>query len=155
MMNRDPGIQLVFLDVAGWDTHVSQVPRLSNQLRGLAQGLSTLIQALGPVYQDTAIVVMSEFGRTIRENGNRGTDHGHGNVLWLLGGNLRGGKVYGDWPGLATGQLYEDRDLAITTDFRMAIASVLSNHLQLDSTKIKQIFPGYTSQSTLSVGWRD
>jgi uncharacterized protein (DUF1501 family) len=151
LMNRDPGIQLVFLDVAGWDTHVSQVPRLSNQLRGLAQGLSTLIQALGPVYQDTAIIVMSEFGRTVKENGNRGTDHGHGNVLWLLGGNLRGGKVYGDWPGLAPGQLYEDRDLAITTDFRTAIASVLVNHLQLDNTKIKQIFPGYSSQSTLPI----
>jgi uncharacterized protein (DUF1501 family) len=117
----------------------------------LGEGLATLAQGLGSVYSDTVIVVMSEFGRTVRENGNGGTDHGHGNVMWLLGGSIKGGKIHGEWPGLAPEQLYEGRDLAVTTDFRDVIASVLSRHLQLAGTKIQQIFPNYTPKQSSGV----
>jgi uncharacterized protein (DUF1501 family) len=117
----------------------------------LGEGLAALQQNLGNVYSDTAIVVMSEFGRTVRENGNGGTDHGHGNVMWLLGGGIKGGKVYGEWPGLAQEQLYEGRDLAVSTDFRDVIASVLSLHLQLDGAKISQVFPNYSPKQGLGV----
>jgi uncharacterized protein (DUF1501 family) len=143
LMARDPKIQLAFLDVGGWDTHINQPGRLGQQLRQVSQGLQGFIQALGPVYPQTLIVVMSEFGRTVRENGNRGTDHGHGNVMWLLGGQLKGGKVYGDWPGLGDGSLYEGRDLRITTDFRDVLATTLSRHMRLPAASLTAIFPGY------------
>ncbi len=86
---------------------------------------------------------MSEFGRTVHENGDRGTDHGHGNVMWVLGGNVQGGKVYGNWRGLSSDQLYQGRDLAITTDFRDVLATVLECHLQLPTSKLNQILPNY------------
>jgi uncharacterized protein (DUF1501 family) len=148
LMAQDPQMQLAFLDVAGWDTHVNQPIRLSQQLRLLGQGLQGFTQALGPAYPETIIVVVSEFGRTVQENGNRGTDHGHGNVLWLLGGGLAqttlvGGKVHGQWPGLATSQLYEGRDLQVTTDFRMVLGKVIREHLRLPNAALTAIFPGY------------
>ncbi|MDE2091704.1 MAG: DUF1501 domain-containing protein, partial [Gammaproteobacteria bacterium] len=87
------------------------------------------------------VLVMSEFGRTFRENGNAGTDHGHGNALWLLGGKVNGGKVHGQWPGLADEQLYQNRDLAVTTDFRQVISTVLTRHLQLPDAKLASVFP--------------
>jgi uncharacterized protein (DUF1501 family) len=146
LMARDPAIQLAFLSLGGWDTHANQGSSrglLSRNLQSLAEGLSALVQRLGPVYQETAIVVLSEFGRTVRENGNQGTDHGHGNVVWLLGGGLRGGQVYGQWPGLDESDLYQERDLAVTTDFRDAIGTLFKHHLHLDDGKIHQIFPGF------------
>jgi uncharacterized protein (DUF1501 family) len=92
---------------------------------------------------------MSEFGRTVRENGNAGTDHGHGNVMWVLGGGIQGGKVYGQWPSLEESELYEGRDLAITTDFRDVLTSVLSTHLQLSQGNLAQLFPGYSPKNPL------
>ena len=147
VMARDSSIQLMFLGLGGWDTHVNQGSsqgQLAGRLKSLGEGLVSFTKGLGAAYQDTAIIVMSEFGRTVHENGNGGTDHGHGNVMWILGGNIKGGKVYGQWPGLGKAQLYEGRDVAVTSDFREAIASVLQGHLQLDNTKISQIFPNYT-----------
>jgi len=144
LMQRDASIRLAFLSVGGWDTHVGEGAvegQLANHLQALAQGLATLSQGLGNLYQDSVILVMSEFGRTMRENGNAGTDHGHGNVMWLLGGQVNGGKVYGEWPGLADSQLYENRDLAVTTDFRQVISSVLSRHLRLPDTGLAKVFP--------------
>jgi uncharacterized protein (DUF1501 family) len=94
---------------------------------------------------------MSEFGRTVQENGNRGTDHGHGNVLWVMGGAVQGGKVYGDWRGLESHQLYEGRDLAVTTDFRDVIGSVLTRHLNLTSTQFDQVLPGFRPQKHLPI----
>ena len=88
-------------------------------------------------------MVMSEFGRTARENGNGGTDHGHGNVLWVLGGGVRGGSVYGQWPGLAPENLYEGRDVAVTTDFRDAVGTVLTHHLKLSVAQLAAVFPGF------------
>ncbi len=86
--------------------------------------------------------MISEFGRTMRENGNGGTDHGHGNVMWVMGGPVKGGKVYGRWPGLSTASLYQERDLAVTTDFREPIATVLRSHMQFSDAQIDRVFPG-------------
>jgi len=147
LMVRDPSIELAFLALGGWDTHVNQggsQGQLAGRLKALGEGLATLAQGLGPVYRDTAIVVMSEFGRTVHENGDGGTDHGHGNVMWILGGAIKGGKVYGEWPGLSSAELYQGRDLAISTDFRDVVVSLLEGHMQLDDAKIHQVFPGYT-----------
>src|SRR5579859_7067111 len=145
LMNRDSSIRLAFLAVGGWDTHVGEGAskgQLSRNLESLGNGLAALAKGLGLAYQDTAIVVMSEFGRTFRENGNAGTDHGHGNAMWLMGGNVKGGKVYGDWPGLADDQLYQNRDLAVTTDFRQVLCSVLGRHLGLGDATLGKVFPG-------------
>jgi uncharacterized protein (DUF1501 family) len=146
LINRDPSIQLGFLAVGGWDTHVNQggsTGQLAARLRSLGQGLTALAQGLGQRFAETTIVVISEFGRTVRENGNAGTDHGHGNVIWLLGDKVQGRQVHGQWPGLAPDRLFEGRDLAITTDFREVMATVLVKHLQLDTSKVSQVFPGY------------
>jgi uncharacterized protein (DUF1501 family) len=145
LIRRDPSIRVAFLALGGWDTHVSQGAaqgQLATHLAQLADGLSGLAKALGPEYQDTVVLVISEFGRTVKENGNGGTDHGHGNVIWVMGGPVRGGKVYGRWPGLATSDLYQERDLAVTTDFREPIGAVLRSHLALSDAQIAQVFPG-------------
>ena len=146
IMNKDPRVGLAFMALGGWDTHVNQGSsqgQLARNLEQLGKGLATLQTALGATYADTTILVMSEFGRTVHENGDRGTDHGHGNVMWVLGGNVQGGKVYGDWRGLSSDQLYQGRDLAVTTDFRDVIATVLERHLQLPPNKLSQILPHY------------
>ena len=142
--------------LGGWDTHANQGAaqgQLANRLSPLGQGLAALASRLGPALDETAIVVMSEFGRTVRENGNGGTNHGHGNVMWLLGGPIADGKVHGRWPGLSGGALYEGRDLAVTTDFRQVLAEVIYGHLMLPDAKLQNIFPHYVggSQSRLGV----
>ena len=141
--------QLAFMDVGGWDTHINQNGIHNNLLPDLGKGLATLVKGLEPIYSDTTIVVMSEFGRTAKENGNNGTDHGHGNVMWLLGGNIRGGKVYGEWRGLQESVLDEKRDLAVTTDFRMPITSILQNRLGLGSDSLNRVFPDYKPTKTI------
>jgi uncharacterized protein (DUF1501 family) len=149
LMVKDPRLQIVFLQLGGWDTHVNQGNSkglLARNLGELAKGLATLQQELGAVYDNTQVVVMSEFGRTAKENGNGGTDHGHGNVMWLLGGATKGGKIYGQWPGLAADQLYQGRDLQITTDFREPITKILSNHLGLNTSNIAKILPKFSTQ---------
>lgn len=152
IMNKDPRVALAFIGLGGWDTHVNQEQQLARNLAQLGKGLAALKTTLGSTYADTTILVMSEFGRTVHENGNGGTDHGHGNVMWLLGGGVKGGKVYGEWRGLAKEQLYEASDLAITTDFRDVIAPVLEQHLQLPAAKLNQIFPNYKPmQSNLNL----
>jgi uncharacterized protein (DUF1501 family) len=148
LMVRDPRIQIAFLQLGGWDTHINQgnvKGQLARNLGELSQGLATLQQELGAVYGNTQIVVMSEFGRTVRENGNGGTDHGHGNAMWLLGGATKGGKIYGQWPGLAPDQLYQGRDLNVTTDFREPIAKILTNHLGLNATSTAKILPKFSA----------
>lgn len=146
IMRKDPKVQLAFMALGGWDTHVNQGSsqgQLARNLEQLGKGLSALQSSLGDVYADTTIVVMSEFGRTVHENGDGGTDHGHGNVMWLLGGGVQGGKVHGEWPGLETDQLYQSRDLAVTTDFRDVIAQVLERHLRLSDRQLDRILPSY------------
>jgi uncharacterized protein (DUF1501 family) len=150
LIRRDPSIRLAFLALGGWDTHVNQggaSGQLANHLHPLAQGLVDFHSALGDAWSGTVIIVISEFGRTVRQNGNGGTDHGHANVMWLMGGAVRGKKIYGRWPGLAPAQLYQGRDLAVTTDFREPLAIVLSEHLGLGAASIERIFPGRPAPS--------
>ena len=146
LMRRDPNVQIAFLALGGWDTHVNQggaKGQLANRLQPLGQGLAALAAGLGPVFDDTTVLVISEFGRTVRQNGTGGTDHGHGNVMWALGGNVAGGKVHGRWPGIDTPSLNEGRDLAVTTDFRQVLAGVCAHNLGLPDDKLARVFPGF------------
>ena len=144
LVARDPAIKIAFFALGGWDTHINEgsvVGQLSNRLRGLGETLSAFASALGPAYDDTVIMVLSEFGRTVHENGNSGTDHGHGNVIWLMGGQVNGGKIYGQWPGLSGNDLHDGRDLAVTTDFRQVIGAVLESQFSLTSTQLNKVLP--------------
>lgn len=150
LMRNDPKIQLAFVALGGWDTHANQgagTGQLAGRLAPLGLGLATLAQRLGPLFDDTTIIVMSEFGRTARENGNGGTDHGHGNAMWVLGGDVAGGKVYGDWHGVSDTQLHEGRDLPVTTDFRSVLAQVAERHLRLGDSALERIFPSMPRQA--------
>jgi uncharacterized protein (DUF1501 family) len=142
------GLEVAFTDIGGWDTHVNegnQQGQLSNLLRQFSQSIAALYTDLGPRMDDVVILTMSEFGRTVKENGNRGTDHGHANAMFIVGNGVRGGKVYGDWPGLKNDQLYEGRDLALTTDFRNVFGEIADRHL--GATNLKTVFPGYEMSS--------
>jgi uncharacterized protein (DUF1501 family) len=144
MIGRDSTIKVAFIGLGGWDTHINQgsvAGQLPNRLKALGETLSTFAQALGPAYSDTVVLVMSEFGRTVHENGNTGTDHGHGNAIWVMGGNVNGGKVYGQWPGLSGNELYEGRDLAVTTDFREVISAALEAQFGLTSAQLDKVVP--------------
>jgi uncharacterized protein (DUF1501 family) len=146
LITRDRNIRLAFAGLGGWDTHVRQGGpngQLANRLSPLGEGLAAFAHGLGDAWADTVVIVLSEFGRTVRENGDAGTDHGHGNVMWVLGGKVRGGRVYGEWPGLAPASLYEGRDLAVTTDYRAALAAVIARHLRLSDRALVEIFPGF------------
>lgn len=151
LMRNDPKIQVAFVDLGGWDTHAGQGAgkgQLANRLLPLGQGLAVLAKRLGPMFDDTTVIVMSEFGRTARENGNGGTDHGHGNVMWVMGGAVNGGKVYGDWQGVGDAALNEGRDLPVTTDFRAVLAQVAERHMQLGDRQLLKIFPNMPQRST-------
>lgn len=135
--------QLAFMEVGGWDTHINQDGIHDRLLPSLGKGIATLVKGLEPIFSDTTIVVMSEFGRTVKENGNKGTDHGSGNVMWILGGKVRGQKVYGEWLGLQNSVLKDNRDLPVTTDFRQPIASIMQNRLGLSNNSLARVFPDY------------
>jgi uncharacterized protein (DUF1501 family) len=138
------GLEVAFTDIDGWDTHVNQGSsrgQLGNLLQQFSLGIAALYQDLGQRMDDVVVLTMSEFGRTVRENGNRGTDHGHANAMLVMGNSVRGGKVYGQWPGLKNDQLHEGRDLALTTDFRDVFGEIASRHL--GSTNTQAIFPNY------------
>lgn len=144
LIRKDPHTQLAFTAVGGWDTHVNQGAargQLANRLASLGEGLAALSQGLGDALKDTVIVVASEFGRTLRQNGNGGTDHGRGNVIWLLGGPVAGGQVLGEWPGLDTAALADGRDLAVRTDFRQVLSPLLQRHLGLTDAALAAVFP--------------
>lgn len=144
LIKADVGLEVAFTDVGGWDTHAGEggsQGQLGNRLRDYGQAIAAFTKDLGSRMADVTLVTMSEFGRTVRENGNRGTDHGHANVMLLLGGGVKGGKVYGRWPGLDSSHLYENRDLAVTTDFRDVFAEILSKRMGV--TSLKSVFPGY------------
>ena len=146
LFTHDPTMQIAFVDFGGWDTHVNEgtgTGQLARHLDPLAKGLDDLIKGLGPMYDNMQIIVMSEFGRTAKENGNAGTDHGHGNVMWLLGKNVEGGKVYGRFAGLGADKLHEGRDLPTSTDFRSVLAASMKDHLKLSSKALTQIFPDF------------
>jgi uncharacterized protein (DUF1501 family) len=142
------GLEVAFADFGGWDTHRGEGGargQLANLLGQFAQGISALVSDLGPArMQDVVVLSMSEFGRTVRQNGTLGTDHGHANAMLVLGGSVQGGKVYGRWPGLREEQLHEGRDLALTTDFRDVFGEVASKHL--GAVDLKRVFPGYAPE---------
>src|SRR5579864_693097 len=142
LSKADVGLEVAFADVGGWDTHVNQGSgqgQLASRLDDFGRGLAALVTDLGDRMQDTVLLTMSEFGRAVNENGNRGTDHGHGNAMIAIGGGIRGGHVYGKWPGLAAGQRYEGRDLAVTTDFRDVFGEIVVRHLGVEDAR--SIFP--------------
>ena len=144
LIKANLGVQVAFADIGGWDHHVNEGStqgQIANILGEFSQSIAALWTDLGDLGEDTVVVTMSEFGRTARENGNRGTDHGHANVMFVLGGPVRGGKVYGRWPGLEQSQLYEGRDLAVTTDFRTVLSEVVAQHL--GNKDLKTVFPGF------------
>ena len=141
------GLEVAFTDVGGWDTHVNEtgaqphLGQLANLLKDFGDALAAFSQDMGDRMADITVVTMSEFGRTAKENGDRGTDHGHANVMFVLGGGVRGGHVYGDWPGLEQEQLYEGRDLNVTTDFRTVLSELVSK--QMGNRDLSHIFPGF------------
>jgi uncharacterized protein (DUF1501 family) len=147
LIKSDVGVEMAFADIGQWDHHVNEVgPRasegqLANLLRDYGQALSAFWMDLGDRMSDVVVATMSEFGRTAHENGNRGTDHGHANCMFVMGGDVKGGKVYGKWPGLEKEQLYEGRDLALTTDFRDVLGELVARHI--GNPKLKGVFPGY------------
>jgi uncharacterized protein (DUF1501 family) len=149
LVRADVGLEVAFADTGGWDTHAAQGTergQLANRLTDFAQGLAALDRDLGDRMADVVVLTMSEFGRTVRENGNRGTDHGHATAMLVLGGPVRGGKVHGRWPGLHRDQLFEGRDLAVTTDFRDLFTEVAQRHLAIPAAA--PLFPGFSAKST-------
>jgi uncharacterized protein (DUF1501 family) len=141
LIKADVGVEAAFAEVSGWDHHGNENPQLSNLLRQFSNALAAFCKDMGDRMEDIVVVSMSEFGRTAQENGNAGTDHGHGDVMLTLGGPVRGGKIYGQWPGLEKEQLYEGRDLAVTTDFRTVLGELVSTHL--GQKDLSHVFPGF------------
>lgn len=150
LLKADLGVEVAFADVGGWDHHVNEGStqgQLANLSREFAGALAAFWTDLGDLAESTVVVTMSEFGRTARENGTRGTDHGHANVMFMLGGPVKGGKVYGRWPGLAPEQLHEGRDLALTTDFRLVLAEAVAKHI--GNKDLATVFPSFQAGKML------
>jgi uncharacterized protein (DUF1501 family) len=153
LIKADVGVEIAFADCSGWDTHVNQGSsegQLSARLRELALGLAAFSRDLGDRMRSVVVLTMSEFGRTIRENGNSGTDHGHATAMLALGGPISGGRVLGRWPGLSLEQRFEGRDVAVTTDFRDLFGEILVRHL--GATNLGSVFPGYVPSPVKFVG---
>jgi uncharacterized protein (DUF1501 family) len=148
LIKADIGLEAAFADINGWDHHSNENPQLANLLQQFGSSIGAFIKDMGDRMADIVLVTMSEFGRTAREDGNAGTDHGHGNVMMVLGGNVRGGKVYGKWPGLEQEQLFEGRDLAVTTDFRDVLGEIVKDHVGQNPDSV---FPGYKPAASLGL----
>ena len=151
LIKADVGLEVAFTDTPGlnWDTHANEGGargQIANLLNGFGQAIAAFATDLGKRMDDVVILTMSEFGRTVRENGSRGTDHGHANSMFILGNSVKGGKIYGDWKGLANENLYEGRDLAVTTDFRDVLGEVALKHL--GNKNLDKIFPNYQATAT-------
>jgi uncharacterized protein (DUF1501 family) len=143
LMKADLGVEAAFSDIGGWDTHQNQgaaTGQLANRLKEFSEAIAAFWNDMGDDAEKITLVTMSEFGRTARQNGTGGTDHGHANVMFVLGGGVRGGKVYGRWPGLAPEQLNEGRDLAVTTDFRLILGEAATK--TLGTRNLQSVFPG-------------
>jgi uncharacterized protein (DUF1501 family) len=154
LIKAEVGLEIAFTDVGGWDTHVNEGGargQLGNLLGQFGSAIAALFLDLGKRMDDVVILTMSEFGRTAKENGNRGTDHGHANAMFVLGNEVRGGKVYGQWPGLKSDQLYEGRDLALTTDFRDVFGEIAQRHLGVSN--VQPVFPGYAASASKYKGF--
>jgi uncharacterized protein (DUF1501 family) len=152
LIKSDIGLQVAFADLGGWDTHANQGSvrgQLSNRLKDFGDSIAALYRDLGDRMRNVVIVTMTEFGRAIRQNGSGGTDHGHASCVFVAGGPVKGGKVYGSWPGLAPEQLYEGRDLTVTTDFRMVFSEILVRHMGVKDAS--NIFPQFKQQPFLTL----
>jgi uncharacterized protein (DUF1501 family) len=152
LVKAEVGLEIAFAESGNWDHHVNEgaaIGQLAVRLDDFARGIAALVRDLGDRMQDVVILTMSEFGRAVAENGNRGTDHGHGNAMMVIGGSVRGGRVYGRWPGLAREQRYEGRDLAVTTDFRAVFDEVVRGHLGLTDTRT--VFPRFKAPAPLGL----
>jgi uncharacterized protein (DUF1501 family) len=152
LVKADVGLEVAFADVGGWDTHANQGAargQLSNRLKEFGDGLAALYRDLGDRMRNVVVLTMTEFGRAIRQNGSGGTDHGHASCMFAFGGPVKGGKVYGMWPGLATEQLFEGRDLAVTTDFRDVFLEILTKHMR--ARDIGKIFPNFKPAAPLQI----
>jgi uncharacterized protein (DUF1501 family) len=148
LIKADVGVEAAFAEIGGWDHHSNEMPQLIPLLGQFGNSLAAFCRDMGDRMADIILVTMSEFGRTAKEDGNGGTDHGHGNVMMVLGGAVHGGKIYGRWPGLQPEQLYEQRDLAVTTDFRDVLGELAGHQL---GQRTEQVFPGYTRVETLGL----
>lgn len=147
LIKADVGLEVAFADVGGWDTHVNQggsTGQLALRLGDFSRAVAALVTDLGDRMQDVVVMSMSEFGRMVRQNGTGGTDHGHAGAMFVIGGAVRGGRVHGRWPGLEREQLFEGRDLALTTDFRTVFSEVLATHM--GAAHLQDVFPGYESR---------
>jgi len=152
LVKSNIGLEVAFADIGGWDTHANQGSsrdQLANQLKNFGDGLAALYRDLGDRMRNVVIITMTEFGRAIRQNGSGGTDHGHASCLFVAGGPINGGKVYGQWPGLAPEQLYEGRDLALTTDFRNVFAEILQKHM--GTRNVAKVFPNFEAAPSLNI----
>jgi uncharacterized protein (DUF1501 family) len=152
LVKSNVGLEVAFAELGGWDTHANQGNtrgQLANQLRNFGDGLSALYRDLGDRMRNVVIVTMTEFGRAIKQNGSGGTDHGHASCLFVAGGPVKGGKVYGRWPGLAPEQLYEGRDLALTTDFRNVFSEIVANHM--GTKDVGKVFPNFRPTTPLNI----
>jgi uncharacterized protein (DUF1501 family) len=146
LAKSDVGLEIAFAESTQWDHHVNEgaaTGQIANRLDDFSRGIAALAHDLGDRMADTVILTMSEFGRSVVENGSRGTDHGHGNAMLVIGGGVKGGTVYGRWPGLAVNDRFEGRDLAVTTDFRDVFGEVVTRHLGADRKTTSTVFPGY------------
>jgi uncharacterized protein (DUF1501 family) len=144
LIKADLGVEIAFADMGGWDTHINQGAdqgQLAARLTELGGSLAAFATDLGERMRDVCVLTMSEFGRTVRENGNGGTDHGHGTSMLVMGGSVRGKRVVGRWPGLDPAERFEGRDVAVTTDFRDLFGEVLTRHL--GTTNLSAVFPGH------------
>jgi uncharacterized protein (DUF1501 family) len=148
LIKANIGVEAAFADINGWDHHINEAPQLSTLLQQFGTSLAAFAQDMGDRMEDIVLVTMSEFGRTAREDGNGGTDHGHGSVMAVIGGPVQGGRIYGRWPGLDQEQLFERRDLAVTTDFRDVLGELVSGHMGQNP---QRAFPGYTPGERLGL----
>jgi uncharacterized protein (DUF1501 family) len=150
LAKSDVGLEIAFAESTQWDHHVNEgaaTGQIANRLDDFSRGIAALAQDLGDRMADTVILTMSEFGRAVAENGSRGTDHGHGNAMFVIGAGVKGGTVYGQWPGLAVNDRYEGRDLAVTTDFRDVFSEIVMTHLGASASTAAKVFPGYAIDS--------
>jgi uncharacterized protein (DUF1501 family) len=149
LIKAGAGIEAAFAEVDGWDHHQNENNQLPNLLNQFSNAIAAFCRDLGDRMEDVVIVTMSEFGRTVAENGTGGTDHGHGSLMMVVGGPVKGGKIYGEWPGLEKEQLYEGRDLAVTTDFRIVLSELVRGHL--GRTDLSSVFPGFQAEKELGL----
>ncbi len=153
LIKADVGLEVAFANVGGWDTHSNQggsTGQLATLLRGLSDSLAAFRTDLGSRFADVCVLTMSEFGRTVAENGSGGSDHGHATAMLVFGGTAAGGRVYGQWPGLDEADLLDGRDLAVTTDFRTLFAELVDRHL--GNPNVGVVFPGFTYDATTRLG---